>query len=226
MTAKRPLEGVSSRVQRPRGPTITGSRKAKINNRKANFDKWKSRLGRFIRGGHKWLLALGAGLAALAVFSANVSSFLGIQVRDLTHYFNAVCVSKTPINFDLPLGKSPIEVGQYVEAYGTHRWAKVERLWIFLFASDSAGQYVYYPYSRLQLDGNSWVANRIALGRNARDHPVDAEGSLYAVDLVLATTRADRDISDFIRAHKPTQGIPHLPGRAKVVKRVVVSRIC
>ena len=63
---------------------------------------------------------------------------------------------------------------------GTPRVSQSEELCIFLFASELGWPDVLYPYSRLQLDGNSWVANRIALGRNAEDHPVNAEGSLYA----------------------------------------------
>jgi hypothetical protein len=111
-----------------------------------------------------------------------------------------------------------------VDAYGTHKLAKGERLWLLVYASSRSGsKEVYYPFPRLQPDGSSWVANRITVGGS---HSTDAEGSLYPLDLVLVDSRADNAISRFMAQKGPEAGMADLPKGAKVVKEVILSRVC
>jgi len=170
-----------------------------------------------------WLIAIPAALAAIVAFLANLSAFAG-YTTGVIHHFRTVCLANTPVNFDLPPTKSPLQVGKYVDAYGTHKWSQNERLWLVLYAFDRSGsKEVYYPFARLQLDGSSWVANRITVGGS---RSTDAEGSIYPLDLVLVDPGADQAISRFMARKGPETGMSDLPKGAKVVKQVMLSRVC
>jgi hypothetical protein len=170
-----------------------------------------------------WLIGIGAVVAAVATFSVNVASVASYSTG-IIHHFRTVCLANTPVNFDLPATNSPLQVGQYVDAYGTHKWAKDERLWLVLYAFNQSGnKEVYYPFPRLQPDGSSWVANRITVGGSLS---ADAEASLYPLDLVLVDSSADNAISTFMAQKGPEAGMPGLPKGAKVVKQVILSRVC
>jgi hypothetical protein len=88
--------------------------------------------------------------------------------------------------------------------------------------NQSGNKEVYYPFPKLQLDGSSWVADRITVGRNLS---VDVGGSLYplglglGLGLVLVDSSADSAISKFMAQKDPTAGMSNLPKGAEVVKQ-------
>ena len=170
-----------------------------------------------------WPVSIAVAVAAVVAFLVNVGSVASYSTG-IIHHFRTVCLANTPVNFDLPPTNSPLQVGEYVDAYGTHKWANDERLWLVLYAFNKSGSTeVYYPFSRLQLDGSSWVANRITVGGSLS---ADADGSLYPLDLVLVDSSADNAISKFMEQNGPEAGMSDLPKGAEVVKRVILSRVC
>jgi hypothetical protein len=170
-----------------------------------------------------WLVGIFTVIAAIFAFLGSLGSVASYGTS-IIHHFKTVCLANTPVNFDLPATNSPLQVGQYVNAYGTHKLAKDERLWLVLYAFNQSGdEQVYYPFPRLQPDGSSWVANRITVGGSLS---ADAGGSLYPLDLVLVDSSADKAISTFMAQKGSEAGMPDLPKGAKVVKQVILSRVC
>lgn len=186
--------------------------------------RWRARLERrwaWLKRRWAWLLGICAAIAAIVAFLTNVGIVAGYSTS-IIHRFRTVCLANTPINFDLPATNNPLQVGEHVDAYGTRQWAINERLWLVLYASNGSKE-VYYPFSRLQLDGSSWVANRVTVGGHLS---TDAEGSLYLLDLVRVNPSADKIINGFMAQKGPSTGMADLPKGAKVVKQVILSRVC
>jgi hypothetical protein len=171
----------------------------------------------------RWEVGLAVAVAAVVAFLANIGAAASYGTG-IIHHFRTVCLANTPVNFDLPSTNSPPQVGEYVDAYGTHKWVNDEQLWLFVYAFNQSGsEEVYYPFPKLQVDGSSWVADRIKVGRNLS---TDAGGSLYPLDLVLADSSADNAISKFMAQKDPAAGMSNLPKGAEVVKQVILSRVC
>ena len=80
---------------------------------------------RLKRWGGARLICIAAAVAAVVAFLVNVGAVASYGTGIIYH-FRTVCLANTPVNFDLPPTNSPPQVGEYVDAYGTHKWVNDE----------------------------------------------------------------------------------------------------